>query len=258
MSEQHANETASHSVRQRLMDWFARAPGAELFEMEIRALNRVLPGLFGYHLVQLGNTLQQSVFSASRISHRVLVQLQDDARLEVVAPQLVSSDESLPFQSDSVDVMLLPHVLEYAENPHKVLREVERVLIGDGHLILLGFNPWSLFGLWRLCLVWREEPPWCGHFYGLARVKDWLSLLDFEIVRVQRFFYRPPLRSKTWMRRFSFQEKLGKYCWPYLGGVYLIVAKKRVIPLTPIRLRWHSKRRMIASGVTEPSARSRS
>ena len=243
------------TVRQGLGKWFQYAPGSHLLEMELRLLQQRLPALFGYHLVQIGNTVDEDLLSSSRISHKLIMQLEADGEAIPRDAALLGTEDSLPLRSDSVDVVLVPHVLEFSENPHGLLREVERVLIGDGHLVLVGFNPWSLFGLWRSCLAWREQPPWCGHFYGLARIKDWLSLLDFEIVSVEKFFYRPPLKKIKFLQKLSFLEKLGKYCWPFFGAAYLIVAKKRVIPLTSTKLRWHSKRRMIAAGVTEPSAR---
>ncbi len=235
--------------------WFSQEPGAGLLESERALLEQALPGLFGYHLVQLGKLLPAELLTASRISHKLIVQFDAAAAGTRNKADIVASDDALPLVADGIDVVLVPHMLEFSEHPHKLLREIERVLIGDGHLVLLGFNPWSMFGLWRAALAWRREAPWCGHFYGLARVKDWLSLLDFEIVEVKRFFYRPPLKNSRLLQRLGFVEKLGKYCWPYFSGAYLIVAKKRLIPLSPAKSRWRAKRRMIASGVAEPSAR---
>lgn len=244
---------APDPVRGRLITWFNTPPGNFLLECEQDMLDKILPKLFGYHIMQLGMLSTDGFLRSTPISHRILVQIEDEGPLNSTASMQCISD-SLPVAADSIDVVILPHVLEYAHNPHRLLREVERVLIGEGHLVITGFNPWSLWGIWRLFLAWREEPPWSGHFFSFGRIKDWFSLLDFEIVRVERSFYRPPLGNLQIMEKLGFLEKLGNYCWSVLGGVYIIVVKKRVIPLTPVKLRWHQRRNMIASGFAEPTA----
>jgi SAM-dependent methyltransferase len=242
------------SVFQRLIEWFDGPPGSDLGQLEFERLALVLPELFGYHIVYVGGGWAEPAMQHSPISHRV------SFLPAVTGPStgkgcVVCEPESLAIAADTVDVLILPHVLEFSDNPHKVLREVDRVLIGEGHLVLLGFNPWSLWGIWRMLLLWKDEPPWCGHFYGLARIRDWLSLLDFEIVQTQRFFFRPPMASRRALQRLDFMEKLGRHLWPVAGGAYMIVARKRIVPLTPVRMRWRARRGLIASGIAEPSAR---
>lgn len=244
------------SIRRQLREWFAGPLGAALLQIEQSQADRILADLFGYHIVQLGCLNEDAFIASSRISHKVILQL-DEREKDVERLDMISGGEALALASDSLDVVFMPHVLEYTANPHKLLREIERILIGDGHLVVIGFNPWSLWGLWRLFHAWREIPPWCGHFFGLARIKDWLSLLDLELLHVERFFFRPPLKNSRIMNRLRFLEKLGNYCWPWFGGAYLIVARKRVLPLTPIKLPWREKRRIINPGIAEPSTRTR-
>jgi SAM-dependent methyltransferase len=254
MTEKLTVDDAGHKSRRKLQMWFSQALGNYLLELEQLRISRILPKLFGYHVLQIGNLSQQDLLASSRISHKILMLFEADDQAGSKC-NLLGDEESLAIASDSMDVVVLPHVLEFVSNPHKLLREVERILIGEGHLVLTGFNPWSLWGLWRLLLLWREEPPWDGHFYGYARIKDWLSLLDFELLESEYFFYRPPLQNMSFMQRLSFLEKLGKYCWPVFGGAYVIVAKKRVIPLTPVKMRWRARRQVITSGIIEPTAR---
>lgn len=228
--------------------------GILLFEAERARVNQLLTDLLGYHIVQLGCLKEDSYIKSSRISHKVILKFENDGDDECLC-DLVGDEDTLAIASDCMDVIFMPHVLEFASNPHRLLREVGRVLIGDGHVVIIGFSPWSLWGLWRVFLAWRDLPPWCGHFYGMSRLKDWLSLLDFELVHVERFFFRPPIKNSRVMSRLAFLEKLGKYCWSYFGGAYIIVAKKRVIPLTPVKIRWRDKRHMINSGLAEPTTR---
>ncbi len=241
-----------------LRRWFEQLPGKYLYALEHAIAAKLLPDLFGFHIIQIGGACPFNSLKASRIAHKLVFSFQDQAGCgtgEVPVSRITGAAESLAIAADSMDVVILPHVLEFAENPHKVLREVERVLIGDGWLLLFGFNPWSLWGLWRLALAWREEPPWCGHFYGLARIRDWLNLLDLEVVRVERLAFRPPLRNRSVMDRLRVLDYLGRRIWPVFGGAYMVVAKKRVVPLTLVTPRWNTRRGVVAPGVVEPSAR---
>jgi SAM-dependent methyltransferase len=242
---------------EELQYWFNGKLGHTVLAAERSRTSRILPDLFGYHILQVGELVDVHMLNSSRINHKIITSHADYSGMGKSISLLCKSD-ALPVASESMDVVLLSHLLEFADNPHQVLRETERVLIGEGHVIILGFNPWSLWGLWRLLLAWCERPPWSGHFIGLTRLKDWLTLLDFEIIKTERFYFRPPLENMAIMQRLKFLEQLGRYCWPFFGGVYLLVAKKRVISLTPIKLQWQTRRRMIASGLVEPSARNTS
>ncbi len=255
MSGVHSHTaTASNVKLQKLRSWFLRAPGSGLLSLEKHHLDAVLYQLFGYHLVQLGRITGENLLSNSRIAHKLVIDLYRD-EIEDRHEHILADSESLPIEADSVDVVVLPHVLEFESSPHKILRETERILIGEGHAVIVGFNPWSLWGLWQLLLAWRDEPPWSGRYLSLPRLKDWLTLLDFEIVDTEHFYFRPPLKNARLSRWLEFMEKLGRYAWPIFSGVYIIVAKKRVIPLTPMKLSWQERRRMITSGLAEPSAR---
>ncbi len=232
--------------RWRLRQWYAEGLGRWLLESEQQQLDQILPNLFGYHLIQVGHMVDDDLLHSSRISHRVVVD-GDLCRLEAAAggPGLLGRPDALPLQRDSVDVVVLPHILEFEAHPHEVLREVERVLVAEGHVVILGFNPWSLWGLWRLLRRRHGHPPWYGTFRSVLRLKDWLALLGFDIIMTCNYFYRPPLRHAGFMRRLGFLERLGKRWWPFLGGAYVMVAKKRVVTLTPIKPRWRPRRRLV-------------
>jgi len=248
----------SLEARRQLRHWYDGLLGQRQQQREQAMLEQVLPNLFGYHLLQVGRPMEADLLGSSRIAHRMIM---DD----VPTPRRMSSGkgeecflgqgEQLPIASDCIDVLLLPHTLEFMNRPHDVLREAERVLIPEGHVVILGFNPWSLFGLRRLFGGWRDTSPWCGHFYSTLRLKDWLALLGFDTVLVQHYFFRPPLQNEGIMRRLSAMERLGERFWPLLGGGYLLVAKKRVATLTPIKPRWRSRRSLITVSQAEPTAR---
>jgi SAM-dependent methyltransferase len=237
----------------KLRDWFETDNGRVFADIEYELARAVLPDLFGYHVVQLGVCQGYALTSSSRISHQVRVAL-DGTTTDGCA--LVCTEDALALAASSIDVLVLPHVLEFGRDPHGVLREAERVLIGEGHLLILGFNPWSLFGLWRLCLGWRNDAPWSGRHLRLARVKDWLALLGFDVVLTAKASYRPPLERVSMFRWLEFLERFGAYFWPFFGNIYMIVAKKRVLRVRPVKSAWLKRRGLVAGGVAEPSIRS--
>ncbi|PIU17248.1 MAG: SAM-dependent methyltransferase, partial [Gallionellales bacterium CG08_land_8_20_14_0_20_59_87] len=128
--------------------------------------------------------------------------------------------------------------LEFAEHPHQILREAERVLMAEGSLILSGFNPFSLWGMHR-ALGRKQGVPWNGHFITLPRLKDWLALLGFEVVGGRFAAYAPPFRQQKWLERASFMERAGDRWWAVSGGVYFLHAVKRVPGMRLIKPRWN-------------------
>jgi SAM-dependent methyltransferase len=256
--EQLKEGAASAQDRRRLRAWYGRRLGELLLEQERRELDGVLANLFGYYLVQVGAAMDAYLLEASRIRHHVIVDNHWPPEPSRSWPghvaTLYGDFHVLPVQSDSVDVVVLPHTLEFTPSPHEVLREAERVLVAEGYVVILGFNPWSLWGMRRI-LRRRRHPPWYGSFRGMHRIKDWLSLLGFDVVVARSYFFRPPLQRASMMRRLEWFERLGRRCWPYLGGAYIIVAKKRVTILTPIKPRWRPRRSLLQPDVAKPTVR---
>lgn len=253
--EQKVAKPCITSRRRRLYDWFRTPLGESLMQETLTRMHKLLPDLFGYHILQLGHLGNSDLLEPSRISHRAVLDI-DKSGPGYYPTQCRCSADSLPIQTNSVDVLLLPHVLEFERDPHQVLREADRVLIGDGHVVIAGFNPMSLWGIWHLLLAWRQEPPWNGRYLRLGRLKDWLKLLGFEIEYSRCHYFLPPFKGEGLRKRLGFLQKMGAYAWPMFGGIYLVVARKRDIPLTPQKSRWHLKRSLIAGGITEPSTRS--
>lgn len=239
--------------RRALARWYGSVLGREMCATELARLERVLPNLFGYYLLQLGWLPCVEWLESSRVQHRVVVDMECRSANGVVVLQ--SQLDNLAVANDSVDVVVLPHTLGFHADPHQVLREVERVLIPEGHVVILGFNPWSLWGLQRGLLHWRGEAPWCGRFLSPLRVRDWLSLLGFEIVHSESYFYRPAIARAAVLGRLRFMERLGRQFWPPLGGGYMLVARKRVSTLTPIRPRWRTSRRVVSAEMARSSLR---
>jgi len=237
--------------RERLRAWFADVLGTALLEQEQTALDAVLQDLFGYYLLQLGWVAPRDILAESRIRMRVVMDVDPPQGMDY--PHAVAMPEMVPIQSDSLDVVVLQHTLEFAKDPHEVLREVDRILIPEGHVVIVAFNPWSLWGVWRLLRRRSKRFPWCGRFLSVTRMKDWMGLLGFDTVQVLPLFFRPPVGHEGIMRRLRFMDKAGIRAWPILAGINIIVAQKRMATLTPIKLRsWRLQRRLVVD-VAKPT-----
>jgi SAM-dependent methyltransferase len=162
-----------------------------------------------------------------------------------------SMAEFLPLKRNSLDVMILPHVLEFSADPHQVLREAERVLADGGTLVLCTFKPFSLFGLRHLFSI-KRQMPWQGRYFSHSRIKDWLALLNFEIIKTNNVVYVPPFSSANNLTRWAFMNKWGKRFWPRFSSVSIIVAKKRVLPLTPASSVWLRNKIFPNPGLIKP------
>ena len=168
---------------------------------------------------------QVNALSANRMPNKWLT----DRHIGPLA-SVVHDPTEMPFASQSLDLIVLPHVLEFSTEPHQVLREVERVLIPEGRLIICGFNPASLWGVRQITGRLSGSPylPLDAEFISVPRLKDWLKLLNLEVSEGHFGCYAPPCRTDAWLKRFGFIEKAGAQWWPYLGAVYMVQAIKRV------------------------------
>lgn len=227
--------------------WNLLPAGAALCAAVNAELDAVMPGLFGYHLLAMGSFSEGLSTAASPVQHQVRLGLSP-------AAGIIADPANLPLQSDSVDVVLLAQLLDFHDNPHRVLREAARVLIPEGALVITGFNPWSAWGLWRL--AHPGEGLRGRRALTPGRVKDWLTLLGFELVEERRCFFRPPLRANQRLLGLARLEGWGRRWAPGLGGLYTLVARKQVSTLTPIRAPWKSKVIPIRPVLVEPGVRS--
>lgn len=215
--------------------WFTSPLGQYLLQREQAYFDQVVADIFGFNALQLG-MLEQDLLRGSRIPYRFRAGLDEGVALRADVAQL-------PLASQSIDLLLLPHVLEFSSHAHQILREAERVLMPEGQIVISGYNPFSLWGLWR-SLPYNDNRayPWSGRFIGLTRIKDWLALLGFEVVGGRMCCYEPPLQNEKWRRKFHFMEAAGDRWWALAGGVYFIQAKKRVHGMRLILPSWQDAR----------------
>ncbi|MCL1142571.1 class I SAM-dependent methyltransferase [Shewanella gaetbuli] len=183
------------------------------------------PKLFGYHLLKLGPLSAQINTLKCQINHHF--SLSEDEQCSIQA-----SPRHLPLQTHSIDAVLMTSLLEFESDPYQVLREVDRVVVSGGYIMLAGFNPISPMFLGKLLPKYQNQIPWSGHFFMPSRVKDWLGLLGYQIHGDERLVYHHLLSE--YPSSIAWHSKLEKWL-PSAGSVYLIVARKMDSPYTPIK-----------------------
>lgn len=243
-------------VADGLHEWLRSPLGVRLYTLERKLVGEALAQVFGWQLLQIGLWGDDDgLIADARTQRRSVLAWHGD---RAVSPEhgaiatIRSRTDSLAIASDSVDAVLLPHTLEYEPDPHEILREVGRILSGEGHLIILGFRPISTWGL-RHLFARDGFPPGLERLIAEWRLKDWLKLLGLEVVDARRYLFTWPWGAAAPSSQ-AFLERVGNYMWPMMAAGYLVKARKRVYTLTPIRPRWRL-RPAVVGGLVEPTAR---
>jgi SAM-dependent methyltransferase len=227
-------------------EWFETPPGRYLLAWERAEFERAVGDIFGFHALQLGLP-EIDVLQANRMPHRWLALSEAPRPGSAGRPALVTDFAALPFEENSLDLVVLPHSLELNADPHATLREVERVLVPEGKVVICCLNPASLWGLrQRRAHLYRKLGfgelylPAEGEFIGYWRLRDWLRLLSFEVEASHFGCWRPSFRTERWLERFDWVDHAGERWWPIFGAVHFIVAVKRVRGIKLIGRAWRS------------------
>lgn len=245
-------------------DWLSTGTGLALLQEESRQVAGALENIFGDQLLQIGRWGDPGVFRRFARTRRTAVVG------PALAPgvDLVSAPDSLAIGGDCIDAVLLPHVLETADDPHGILREVDRILRPDGHLVVLGFNPLGWWGL-RHYLSRRSFPGGVQRMISEHRLRDWLSLLNYGVHRTDFYYFVPPVYRATpaagpagesglAAEAAAVRPRMGSLAglgrWPVLASCYIVVARKEVFTLTPIRPAFRRPARLVG-GLVNPTTR---
>ncbi len=230
------NESLEHTIKTdsgSIQHWFASELGTELLESQKRAINRLLPSLFGYYLVEVAIDPLMQLSAESLIGNKVVVSR--EFKLGLSDNAILCEPTELPFEHNSVDVVLLHHTLDFTDNPHQILREANRILRPGGYIVVLGFNPNSWWGMRQKCCT-KVRAPWqLGQFISQRRLGDWMSLLGLTQLRCLTDYYLPPFASKKWRQRFTKIQTIGRRSLPNNGAFTVTLARKDVEGTTPIK-----------------------
>ncbi len=233
-----------NKVINRPDSWQDLPLGEEVKDLIEASLLDVSRKFFGYHLVRLGNLSMDIQLPQCPIKHQVTITRQQDLKTGLVA-----LPSELPIAENSIDAYILAHELDFAADPHQILREIDRTIMPNGYLVITGFNPFSLCGLFKYLPVNQQNPLHDARFFSCVRVKDWLNLLGFEIIETEHLLF-----NELFLQRSLGQStKWSRWCkkhLPWLSTIYIIVARKREVPLSLIKPKWKSKRKFSTLGAS--------
>lgn len=255
-----------------LQRWFASDLGQRILSQQKGYLDELLPDLFGYHLMQMSVLPGENLFAESSTSHQFMLQPDSDnyyrwlkqsesaqqelnsqeLNQQAKASVLFAEFEQLPIDNDEIDVALLHHALDYSQSPQQLLREVARVTIPNGHIVLVGFNPFSLMGLTQpfACLLSRSAH-WRYHQLRISRLSDWFHLLGLELLYCHKGYHGLPSQKYYSAKA----EKLTRCLMPGVGSFYVMVVRKNVTPVTLVKKPWRGRKVLPSwKGVAVPSA----
>lgn len=250
--------------------WLTTPLGQYMIGWEQSVLDKAVEDIFGYHALQLGLP-RLAALSNSRVTHCWLVSdrvitanetdVTEDSASQVIQPHLqphlISSFHALPFPDQSIDLIILPHTLDLSIDPHATLREVVRVLVPEGKVVITGINPTSLWGLLQRRVNFARRfgektqflPLENGSLIGYWRLRDWLRLLNLNICSGRFGCYRPAFKKQAWLDKAKWMEAAGDRWWPILGATYQVTAVKRLQGVRLIGASWKKKKYKQASVV---------
>jgi SAM-dependent methyltransferase len=209
--------------------------GTSLLAAEEKVFSRLLSPYRSKHAVLIGVTHQYCLLkSAPSFYHSMISPL---VSKEKNGTSIESNVHDLPILSGSVDLVILPHTFEFIETPRQLISEACRIVKPEGLIAICGFNPYSLWGIKKL-VDNRQGMPETRHFIHKNILKNWLQLADFQLEEQSSILFQPPIKHQKLFNKLHFLEQLGSICFPFFGGVYVLIARAKVIPLTPIRLKW--------------------
>jgi len=249
-----------------LTEWLKTPPGEYLLAWEREQFDQAVSDIFGYHALQLGfteldtlraNRMPDQWLAAASLLHAANHGTALDASSslpEAARAALVTDAGALPFAANSLDLLVLPHTLELSQDPHATLREVERVLVPEGRVVISGLNPTSLWAMRQRRAHFYQRfgrcdlfLPEAGEFIGYWRLRDWLRLLNFEVESGRFGCYRPAFETDKWLSRFEWMDKAGGRWWPIFGAVYFLVAVKRVRGMRLLEPTWKTRKTVAAA-----------
>lgn len=230
--------------------WLSTSLGQRCLFEEQRLVRRALETAFGEQLLQVGVWGGAEIFvQHARTQHSMLLDFRPQAGVTIV-----SSASSLAVASDSADVVVLPHTLEWTRSPHTLLREVARVLRADGYLVILCFSPTGFWGLRHLFAPRHGYPSGRRRLILESHLRDWLELLSLEVCERVRYCHALPLERMTQLKVFTNQAWTARWL-PFFSGGYCLVAQKKVYPVTMIRPAWKNRSLKVVGGLAQPNLR---
>lgn len=231
--------------------WHHTEYGKQLLSSEKEIIQICLRKVFGFHIVQIGCPDSNFLDDTCRINHKIVLTDNLDLKLNKLADKrspVFTQDNFIPLETASIDAVVVMHALEFNHDPHAMLREIDRILMPEGHLIIFAFNPFSLWGL-RAAMTNKEigNYPWSGNWKSSYKIGDWLKLLNYDIGEKYYSFFRPCISNKKLLNLTSFFERVGRVV--QLGAAsFCISAVKKQHAMTPLKAEWQKDISLVGAG----------
>ncbi|MBV8802142.1 MAG: methyltransferase domain-containing protein [Gammaproteobacteria bacterium] len=232
--------------------WLTQDLGINLLTAENTFLSNALVEQYGKHILLIGVPEQSQLLNCSVIPNKIL--LTSLFNKHTYSKCIESEYYDLPIAPGSIDIVILPHLLEFIDNPHRLLTEACRIVKPEGFIIIFGFNPTSLWGLKKWWMK-SKTMPWNGSFLKPKVIKHWLKLADFELFKHDMLLFRPPLLHSVWYEKLKWLDSIGKKLYAPFGGVYVLTAQAKTTALTPIKLHWKQKLAALHTPIPRPTMR---
>lgn len=230
----HSRQRNMPLVFSQIDNWYRSQLGQSVLYTEKHAMKKWLKACFGYYAIQVGGPSTFHLISHCPAS--LHSRFSPDCSPCTWGHAVVSDLERLPLAPDSVDLIVLHHTLEYAHHPQHALQAAFDALMPEGRLFIWGFNPHSLWGMYKLA---GQLPPILHHgqWHYISTVIHWLNQFNMQIETHKYCFFRPPVRSAYHLQKWLFLESVGQLAFPWGGALYLLIARKRVLHVTPLKTR---------------------
>jgi len=219
--------------------WYKSLSGQSSLDTLDDLCTDILSETFGYYAIEVGLLSgSHDLLQFSRIAAGFSITNNECQRFK--SASVISKAEHLPIATDNVDLVVASHVLELSQDPHQVLREIDRVLVPEGHCLLIGFNPFGISQLKRnlTSRISRKKNP--QKMRSVPRVRDWFSLLGFEVLDVHYLGVRPPVKNKKVFDALNWLEKFGEFAGLMLANMYVIHVKKQIVAMRPHKKVWRA------------------
>ncbi len=230
--------------------WSQTNLGKYIIDLESEQINQEINKLPGVNILQLGAIRGTSWLNLNRRCSTYVLDLPE--RCDNCCA-IFGKFESLPLQPESMDIVILRHTLEATKKPQEVLHEAERILSPDGYIVISGFNPYSLFGIMRLSEKYSVSGAWEGRSISIGRIKDWFAVLGLDLTVDKQVRFNHKIVKKEYGNRFEFLGDLANFSLSFKSGVYVLMARKRTIPLTLQRANWDQKSKNVSTPIQASS-----
>ena len=209
------------------MNWFKSKTAKKLIEQEKIIVNKFIEDKFGYFAIQIGGAFTDFL-EHSRITKHLFN--------EGIFKNISFDASSIPISKESIDLIICPHFIEQGYNK-EMFDEFFRIIIPEGHLIIISFNPYSFAGI-KNFFSFSMRPPWNSKFISMSLIQKQLKESGFSISEAKIINYQPLCSNDNYFFNSNL-ESIGDRWLPLFGNVFLIVAQKKVISLTPIKPKWN-------------------